>query len=309
MRSLNSPEMYRNMGFWNEATQQAILDTVVSIAGTGGAGYMVALELVRMGVQQFAIADPETFDRVNGNRVLGVRTDTLGRNKTLVLKEDILAANPEAEVRLYTDGITPTNVEEFVRRAHIVVDATELSMPQLGTMICREARRRDVPVINVEYIGHAGQCTVFDPRSRMTFERFMGIRGGENGSLEEVAGQTLDPSRYLAYIPRYGDLRTLVAIREGSPLPSNMIGAGQASQLGAAEALKLIRRRAGERGLCPTFAPAVRWYDPYTHRSGKTHHPKLSYYRHLAVALVRNQLKLHERASYAIEERKARGDV
>lgn len=308
MRTLNSPELYRNMGFWNEATQQAILDTTVAIGGAGGAGYLVGLELARIGVQRFDIADPEDFDDVNSNRVLGVREDTVGRNKAEIFQKDLLAINSEAEVRIYTDGVTPDNLEVFMQRADIVLDATELSMPELGTMICREARRREIPVVNAEYAGHAGQVTSFDPHSKITFERFMGIKGGENAPLDEVADQVIDPSRYLAYIPPYGDLKTLKAMQEGSPLPSNMIGAGQATQMAVAESLKHIRQRVGERGLPPVFAPSVRWQDAYTGKSGITHHPRLSYYRRLGIAVLRNQLSLNEEASYSRDERAARGD-
>ena len=307
-RTINSPEIYRNMGFWNEVTQQAILETTVAIGGTGGAGYMVGLELARIGVQNFDIADPEDFEPVNSNRVFGVNSDTLGRNKAEVFREELSKINEGATVRSYTDGVTVDNLQEFMSRAHIVLDATELSMPQLGTMICREARKLEIPVLNVEYVGHAGQVTSFDPHSTMTFERFMGIKGGENVPLDEVAQQKLEPSRYLAYIPPYGDLKTLIAIQEGASLPSNVIGAGQAAQLGVAEAVKHIRVRIGERGLKPVFAPSVRWSDAYTGKSGRTNHPQISYYRHLAVAIVRNQLKLHEEASYSKEERAVRGD-
>jgi molybdopterin/thiamine biosynthesis adenylyltransferase len=309
MRTTSSPETYRNMGFWNEATQAAILETPVAIGGAGGAGYMVGLELARIGVQRFDIADPEPFDDVNGNRVFGVRTDTVGRNKAEVFLEDLHAINEHVDVRIFREGVTRDNVREFMSRASIVLDATELSMPELGTMICREARRREVPVINVEYIGHAGQGTSFDPHSDFTFERMMGIEGGEQAPLDEVADQSIDPSRYLAYIPPYGDLKTLTAILNGAPLPSNVIGAGQAAQIAVAEAVKHIRRRVGERGLPPVMAPSIRWYDAYTHKAGRTRHPRLSYYRHLVTAVARNQLRLHEEASYTEEARARRGDV
>src|SRR5665811_2159119 len=85
MRSLNSPELFRNMGFWNEVTQQALLDTEVVIAGNGGTGNLFGMELARIGIQKFRIADPEAFDDVNSNRVMGARVDTIGRNKSCLL--------------------------------------------------------------------------------------------------------------------------------------------------------------------------------------------------------------------------------
>lgn len=316
MRSLNSPELYRNMGFWNEATQQALLETEVAIAGNGGTGNLVGMELARIGIQKFRIADPEVFDDVNSNRVMGARVDTIGRNKAEVLKEDILQINPDAEVITYTEGITPDNIEEFLSSAHIAINGTELTKPELGVMLARQARIRKIgreiiplPVLDIEYIGHAGQGTVFDPLSRMTFERFMGINGGENVPLDEIVGQSIDPSHYLAYLPSYGDLKTLEAVQKGASLPSNMIGAGAAAQIGLSEVLKLVRRRAGERGLAPTFAPAVRWYDAYTNESGITRHPRASYYRHLGNVVVSNLLHRNEPGSYTTEERASRGDI
>ncbi len=316
MRSVNSPELYRNMGFWDEATQQALLDTEVAIAGNGGTGNLFGMELARIGVQKFRIADPEVFDDVNSNRVMGARTDTIGRNKAEVLKEDILEINPDAKIITYTEGVTTDNIEEFLSSADIALNGLELTMPELGTMLARQARSRKIggkvigiPIIDIEYIGHAGQAVVFDPESRMTFERFMGIKGGENAPLDEVAEQSIDTSRYLAYLPPYGDLKTLEAIQKGAPLPSNMIGAGVAAQLGASEVLKLVRTRIGERTIQPTFAPEVRWYDAYTNESNSTRHPRISYYRHLTNLVIRNMLKNNEPASYTIEERAGRGDI
>ena len=183
-------------------------------------------------------------------------------------------------------------------------------------MLARQARIRKigrvvvpVPVVDIEYIAYAGQGTVFDPTSRMTFERFMGIVGGEDAPLDEVADQSIDTSRYLAYLPHYGDLETLKAIQNGAPLPSNMIGAGVAAQIGLSEVLKLTRQRIGEKPILPTYAPSVRWYDAYTNETGYTRHPRLSYYRHLGAVVVSNLLKTNEQASYTDEDRASRGDI
>lgn len=316
MRTLASPQLHRNMGFWNDATQQALLDTEVAIAGNGGTGNLLGMELARIGVQNFRIADPEVFDEVNSNRVMGARVDTIGRNKADVLRDDILEINPDARVITYADGITTDNIQEFLSSADIALNGTELTKPELGTMLARQARIRriggelvPVPVIDIEYVGHAGQGTVFDPSSRTTFERFMGIEGGEDAPLDEVAEQSIRPSRYLAYVPPYGDLDTLRAIGDGAPLPSNMIGAGVAAQIGLSEVLKLVRIRVGESSLLPTYAPAVRWFDAYTNRGGLTRHPRISYYCHLGNVVVRNVFKTHEPASYTPDQRMRRGDV
>lgn len=316
MRSVESPEQYRNYGFWNEATQQAINETHLAIAGTGGAGHEFGVKAARMGVQNFRVADPEVFEPANSNRIIGVNEHTLGRNKAEVMREEILAINPDANVTVYNEGVTLDNIHDFLQDADVVLNATELSMPELGAMVCREARQRTingehipVPVMDIEYIAHAGQVTSFDPYSKLTFERMMGIAGGDRAPYDEIKGQILDPSRFLAYLPPYGDLETLKALKDGAPLPSNVIGAGVAAQLGLTELTKHIRARAGERGLAPTFAPRVRWMDAYTGKSGETRHPSVSYYRHLGGVVFRNLMHRHEPASYTVDERAARGDI
>lgn len=304
------------MGFWNEATQQGLLNAKVGIAGNGGTGNAFGLELARMGVQNFAIADPEDFDDVNSNRVMGARIDTIGRNKAEVLAEDILGINPEAEIRIYNQGINPANVADFLHDRDMVLNGLELKNPELAVMLWRTAIARKigrevvgVPLIDVEYIGHAGQVTVYDPNSKRGIESFMGIKDGERMPLDEIAEQTISPSRYLAYLPKYGDLETFKALQDGSPLPSNMIGAGTAAQLGAAEVLKLVRVKIRQKGVRPTYAPMVRWYDSYTHERGSTRHPVFSHYRHLSRVVVRNLLKQHEPSSYTREARASRGDL
>lgn len=308
-RDITAPEGYRSMGFWNEATQNGLYDTEVGVAGIGGAGYLASVALAHMGIQRFNIADPEPMENVNSNRVLGATTETYGQNKAEVLRDEILRINPGATVRVYNKGIDRDNVSDFVGDSRVLIDALELSMPDLGTMLAREARKRGIPVVNGEYIGHGAQVTSFDPKSKMTFERYMGIKGGETADLDDVAKQKIETSRFVSYIPRYADLSTLKAMEEGAPLPSNMLGAGVAAQMIAAEVLKHVRTDIGEPTLPPTFAPQVRWMDSYTGESGRTRHPRLSFYKHVVVAALRNSLGLHERASYTAEERASRGDV
>lgn len=310
---------WRNYGFWNEPTQQAINNLTIGLAGTGGTGNAFGTAVIRMGVCRVKGADPEELDESNGNRVPAVRADTIGRNKVEVLSEDILAINPSAEVKTYKEGITPDNVRDFVGGVDVILNGLELTNPELGVMLAREARSRQiggratgVPVIDVEYIGHAGQGYVIDPTSKMTFERLMGLdvddRDSYDGVTDKLRSKTVHPSRYLAYLPPYGDLRVLQAIQDGAPFPSNAIGASVATSIAMAEMLKIARKKVGERGLEPTYAPRVRWYDAYTGKSGTTKHPRVSYYRHLAGVVARNMLNRHEPASYTPEERAARGD-
>ena len=313
MWTLESPQVYRSMGFWNDETQQALLNLNVAVGGVGGMGYLVGVELAHVGVQSLTVADPEPFEPVNANRVLGAREDTYGKNKAEAFRDDILAINSDAHVNTYPEGINTDNVDDFVSGADVVIDALELSMPELGTMVAQRARDLGIFVVNAEYIGHGAQVTVFDPNSKMTFERFMGIKGKKDETtgkirLEEVKGQTVATNRMMAYIPPYADLKTLTALKEGASLPSNMIGAGLAAQMAVAEVVKIARLKVGEKTMMPTVAPKVRWMDAYTGKADVTRYPRISFYKHLGMAVVRNSFGLNEKAGYSKEQRLARGD-
>lgn len=77
----------RNLGWLGDTEeeqrmrQEKLRDVVVGIAGCGGIGGAVADRLVRLGVRNLKIADPDTFDVSNINRQLGATVDNVGKNK------------------------------------------------------------------------------------------------------------------------------------------------------------------------------------------------------------------------------------
>lgn len=306
MWTIDSPELARNYGFMNEAEQQALLDARVALAGVGGDGFQLGQKLARQGVQSFSVADPEVFEAENANRVPGATTMTYGLSKALVFAQGVYDINPGATVDVFTDGVTPDNVGEFMEGADLVLDESELTHLEIGTAIAREARRRDIPDLMVMNVGFSAIVTSFDPKSRHTFERFMGIPKGM--PLDEVAERQVDFSRCLPYIPHYGDVKTLIAVQEGeASLPSIAEGVDIASGVGTTQAKLHLMRKAGNHRPEPVWAPKVGYMDAYTLQSGITRHPRLSHYRHLIPMVARSALHLNPEASYTDDDRHRRG--
>jgi hypothetical protein len=106
-RTFLSPEFARNYGFWSEDEQKALIRSTVAICGAGGGGFQFGLKLARMGVSGFNVADPETFEPQNANRVDGAAVSTYGRNKAEVFRDRVLDINPDARVAVFTEGVTP----------------------------------------------------------------------------------------------------------------------------------------------------------------------------------------------------------
>jgi molybdopterin/thiamine biosynthesis adenylyltransferase len=306
MNSINSPEFSRNYGFWNEAEQQAVLDASVAIAGVGGDGFQLGQKLARMGVRSFDIADPEIFEAENINRVPGATTITLGQNKAEVFRDMLLDINPDADVRVYTEGITSDNIEDFMSRATLVYDETELTHLDLGTMVSDEARRRKIPDVFIMNVGFAAQITSFEPTGRHSFRTMMGIP--KNMPFDEVKDLKLDISRCLPYLPTYADSKTLDAVANDAdaPLPSIAPGVDVASALGASQGFLHITKAVKNNRPDPIWAPRFGYMDAMTLESGTTRLPRVSFYRRLGTMLIREKLGMNPSASFTAADRNSR---
>lgn len=300
-RSINSPEFSRNYGFWNEAEQEALMRSRVAIAGVGGDGFQLGLRLARMGVQRFSIADPEVFEPENVNRVEGATSSSFGRKKAEVFVDRVRDINPDAEVDVYLSGVTPDNVEPFMHGASLVFDESELTKPEIGSLIARQARKQGIPDLLVMNVGFAAQVTSFAPNSSWTFERFMGFRSDQ--PLDEIAAAGVDLSRCLPYIPPYSDLRSLISVQgengaEPASLPSISVGVDQASAIGSAQAFLHLTAGVSNRRRSPVWAPRVMIADAYTLRTHNLRAGRFNHVRHLLVAAARQKLGRNPLASY-----------
>ena len=85
----------------------------VIIFGTGGVGSWCAEALVRTGVCQMTIVDFDCVDVTNINRQLMATTQTVGQPKVEVLRERLLAINPEAEITALQKSFTEETADEF----------------------------------------------------------------------------------------------------------------------------------------------------------------------------------------------------
>ncbi|MEO6826168.1 MAG: ThiF family adenylyltransferase [Microbacteriaceae bacterium] len=303
-RSIRSKEFARNYGFWSEAEQSALMDARVAIGGAGGGGFQLGLKLARMGVGAFSIADPEVFEPENVNRVEGARISNMGRNKAEVFREQLLDINPDADVTVFPEGVSPDTVEDFLRGASLVLDESDSTTPYVGAMIARQARAQGIPDVLAMNIGFAAQVTSFPPTGPWTFERFHGI--SPTARLADIVDATMDLTRSLPYIPRYADLRSLNSIRSGGsdsvavPLPSLSIGVDALSAIASTQVFLHLTAKLSNHRRSPTWAPAVAYIDTYTFQAGILRGGRGSHYRHLIAAALWQ--RRNPQASYTVEE-------
>lgn len=309
-------EYTRNYGFWNYAEQEALCDSTVALGGAGGDGFQLGTKLAMMGVRSFRLADPEVMEVENSNRVPGATTSNLGRNKAEVLAETILDLRPDATVEVYKEGLTLDNIEQFVAGADLTIDETELTYPEIGTALAREARKNGIPNLFVMNIGFAAVATAFRPEGKYTFERMMGF--SSDMPLDEVAEQKVDFSHCLPYIPGYADLDTLLALTQDDKedalavderdedetkrmkvsLPSIAQGVDLASGMGSTEAFLHLTADVNNKRRQPVWAPRFRYMDAYTGKGGVVRNSRLGYYAGVLTMATRSKLGLNPKGEY-----------
>lgn len=303
--NIGRPEYQRNFGFWNEAEQSALSNSVIAVAGAGGDGHDLARAIAMMaGPKEIRIADPEVFEPENSNRVAWADTSTYGRLKVDVLEEGINAIRPDTKVVSYKEGVTLENVEEFVQGADLVLDESELTYMHIGTALNREAKKNNISTLLVMNIGFAAIATSFDPASKYDFEKMMGIPKGM--PLDEVKDLEVDFSRCLPYIPAYGDLATLKAVEAGSPLPSVVQGVKVASALGSTETFLHLTSSVKNRRRTPTYAPHWRYMDAMNGEAGVIKRPRINHYGRAILMAARTAARLNPQGSYDEASRQQR---
>ena len=82
--------------------QEKVKNVVIGIAGTGGIGGQLAQRLVRIGVRNLKLADPDTFDISNMNRQMGADLQHIGKNKAEVVAEMTYSLNHDVNIDFHS---------------------------------------------------------------------------------------------------------------------------------------------------------------------------------------------------------------
>jgi len=167
----------RNLGFLSREEQTRLKDARVAIAGLGGTGGAQVHALARMGIGKFRLADPDTFELANFNRQSGATVPNLGRLKTDVARETILAINPEAEIAVFEQGISVGNIDTFLQGVDVVVDSLDFYCFSERFLLYGKARENGLWVLTAPPLGFGFTLLMFDPKG-MSFEEYFGFHSG-----------------------------------------------------------------------------------------------------------------------------------
>lgn len=147
----------RNLGALTVEQQHLLRQKRVVVVGCGGLGGYVVEQLVRIGVGQLYLFDPDNFSFSNCNRQLNAIQSTLGRNKAQATAERVESIHPFSTVHAFAaDFRTLADGEAFT--ADAVVDC--LDSGPVRRDLAALCNRRGLPLVHGAVAGWYGQVGV-----------------------------------------------------------------------------------------------------------------------------------------------------
>ncbi len=168
MLPLNSPpvdqERYRRqllIDGWGQETQDRLAGSRVFIAGAGGLGCPVALNLTSTGVGHITLCDCDTVDATNLNRQFLHAEKNIGLEKTTSALQFLTRFNSSIDFTALACRIDKDNVHELVGDADIILDCLDNFTARYALNQC--AIEKNIPLVHGAVWGLEGRVTVFRP--------------------------------------------------------------------------------------------------------------------------------------------------
>ncbi|MBK6675691.1 MAG: ThiF family adenylyltransferase [Rhodocyclaceae bacterium] len=279
----------RNIGWLTRREQMVLRAKRIAIAGLGGVGGSHLLTLVRLGVGAFNIADLDTFDLVNFNRQAGAFVSTLGQPKVDILMRMARDINPEIDIRLFPQGVTPANIGDFLEGVDLYVDGLDFFVFSVRAMTFAKCREHRIPAVTAAPLGMGSAVLSFMPDG-MSFEDYFGFEGRSEDELALRFMIGLSPlmlhRNYLAD-PSAVDL-------DGRRGPSTIMACELCAGLAATESLKILLGRGKLLA-----APHGFHFDAYRNKLVRTWRPwgHRNPIQRVMLAIARRQLAAMRQAS------------
>lgn len=135
----------RNIGFVTAREQELLAAGRVLVIGVGGMGGAAVQALARVGINQFAIADIDTFEVSNLNRQVFCDLDTLGQSKVHATAARLRRINPGIVLEL-VGAEWPRQLDDLLLRYPIVING--MDDVGAGIDLYRRARQHGCTVID-----------------------------------------------------------------------------------------------------------------------------------------------------------------
>lgn len=119
----------------------------IGVFGIGGVGSFVVEGLVRAGIGNLVMIDPDNISITNLNRQLHAMCSTLGKSKVEVMKQRVLDINPNIKVEVYKGNEIENGEENIIDKSFsYIVDAVDTVTTKIK--LISKAKYEDVEIIS-----------------------------------------------------------------------------------------------------------------------------------------------------------------
>jgi molybdopterin/thiamine biosynthesis adenylyltransferase len=253
----------RNIGWVTEAEQASLRSKRIAIAGMGGVGGFHFLTLMRLGIGAFHIADFDRFGIENFNRQVGATMSTLGQAKVEVLARMGADINPQADIRVFAEGVDPAAPDDFLAGVDLYVDGLDFFAFDARQAVFAACHARGIPAVTAAPLGMGAAVLSFLPGG-VSFDDYFQWGGlpDDEKALRFLTG--LAPAAlHRTYL--VDPSRVDIEARRG---PSTVIGCQICAGVAAGEALKILLGRGDVLA-----APRGFQFDAYRNRFVRTWRP------------------------------------
>ena len=192
-----SEQFDRNIRAFGGDIQRVLRNLRVAIVGCGGTGSAVIEQLVRLGVRQLQLFDPDTLTAGNVTRVYGSYLENVGEPKVNVSAAHVSRIAPDADVMIAQSKITLESTARLLLDADVVFGCTDDNAGRL--VLSRIASYLLTPVIDCGVLlssGPGGQLVGIDGRVTVLTPGAACLVCRNRIDLQRAAAEMLDPSEY-----------------------------------------------------------------------------------------------------------------
>ncbi|SFV64308.1 HesA/MoeB/ThiF family protein related to EC-YgdL [hydrothermal vent metagenome] len=149
--NITEEEFYKMLWFrssmvFTDEEKELIKNARVGVIGVGGTGGICSEQLIRGGVGNITLVDPDIFEITNINRQHFCTLSTIGMKKVVVGKKRLEDINPFAKITIFDEGININNVRKIVSSLDFIVDASDNKSAHYP--LHRLAKELKVPIIS-----------------------------------------------------------------------------------------------------------------------------------------------------------------
>ena len=151
----------RTISLIGEEKFEKLQNATVAVYGIGGVGSYVVEGLVRGGIGHIILIDNDKISVTNINRQIHATLDTVGKDKTEIMKQRILSINPEIKIETYNANEIKDGEENLINKdIDYVVDTVDTITTKIK--LIEKAKKENVKIISCMGTGNKLDSTKFE---------------------------------------------------------------------------------------------------------------------------------------------------